>query len=65
MKVKIPYKDGKKVVVPLKGTIDKPELDLTGILGETLQQQLEEKLEEEVGEELKEKILEGLEGLFE
>ena len=65
MKVLIPYKGEKKVAVPLKGTINKPELDLAGLLGETLQQQLEEELEEQLGEELKEKILEGLEGLFE
>lgn len=68
MKVAIPYKGGKKVSVPLRGTIDKPELDLAGLLGETLQQQLEdvlkEKLGEELGEELTEKALEVLEELF-
>ena len=68
MKVAIPYKGGKKVTVPLRGTIDKPELDLAGLLGETLQQQLKdelkEKLGEELGEELTEKALEVLEELF-
>ena len=68
MKVAIPYKGDKKVSVPLRGTIDKPELDLAGLLGETLQQQLEEelkeKLGEELGEELTEKALEVLEELF-
>jgi len=68
MKVAIPYKGGKKVSVPLRGTIDKPELDLAGLLGETLQQQLEdelkEKLGEELGEEVTEKAMEVLEELF-
>lgn len=68
MKVAIPYKGGKKVTVPLRGTIDKPELDLAGLLGETLQQQLEEELKEKLGEELgdevTEKALEVLEELF-
>jgi len=43
---------GKRIVLPLKGTIDKPELDLGKLLEEQLKQQLEQK------------IREGLEGLF-
>ena len=65
MKVLLPYRGEKKVTVPLKGTINKPELDLAGLLGETLQQQLEDELQEQLGEELKEKIMEELEKLFE
>lgn len=49
-------KAGKRITLLLKGTIDKPKLDLGKLLEEQLKQQLEE--------QLKEKILEGLEELF-
>jgi len=45
-------KSGKRIAIPLKGTIDKPELDLGKLFGEQLRKQLEQQL------------LKGLEGLF-
>lgn len=45
-------KSGKRILIPLKGTTDKPELDL----GKLLEMQLRKQLEQE--------LLKGLEGLF-
>ena len=47
---------GRRISLPLKGTLDKPEIDLGRLLEEQLKQQLEEQLEEN--------ILEGLEKLL-
>jgi len=63
---------GERITIQLKGTIDKPELDVDKLLEEQLKQLLEEKLEErfgekleeQLGEELKEVILEGLDKLL-
>jgi len=47
---------GERITLPLKGTVDKPELDLGRLLEEQLKQQLQKRLEEE--------LRKGLEGLF-
>lgn len=56
--------EGARISLPLRGTIDKPELDLGKLLEEQLKQQLKERLKEELKGEVGEELLEGLEGLL-
>jgi len=56
--------EGVRISLPLRGTIDKPELDLDKLLEEQLKQKLKERLKEELKGELGEGLLEELEGLF-
>jgi hypothetical protein len=44
---------GERISLPLRGTIDKPELDLGKLFEEQLKQQLEERLQEALEELLK------------
>jgi len=44
---------GERISLPLRGTIDKPELDLGRLLGEQLKQQLQKKLQDALEELLK------------
>lgn len=59
---------GKRITLKLKGTVDRPELDLGDLVdrefGDQLKQELGDKLKEELGDELGEKALEALEELF-
>jgi hypothetical protein len=55
---------GRRISLPLRGTIDKPELDLGKLLEEQLRIQLEERLKEELEGQLSEELLEELEELF-
>jgi len=55
---------GRRISLPLRGTIEKPELDLGKLLEEQLKIRLEERLKEELKEQLGEKLLEELEELF-
>ncbi|MBL7106198.1 MAG: hypothetical protein ISS77_01150 [Phycisphaerae bacterium] len=69
MTVTLPYslKSGpssSRISLPLRGTIDKPEIDLGKLLEGQLKEQLEEQLKEHLEGEVGEKIIEGLEGLF-
>lgn len=58
----------KRIILPLGGTISKPELDLTNLgmqlLEGQLQEQLGDKIKEQVGEEIGDKAREVLEDLF-
>ena len=64
--------DGKRIALLLRGTLDKPELDLANLgkqlledqLTEKLKQKIKEELGEELGEKLGEKALEILEEMF-
>lgn len=47
---------GERISVPLKGTIDKPELDLGKLFEEQLKGQLKKRLEEELKEQLQERL---------
>lgn len=63
--IKTDEKDaGRRISLPLKGTIDKPELDMSKLLEEQLKQQLEEPLKQYLDEQLTEKVLESLEDLL-
>ncbi|MBN1764778.1 MAG: hypothetical protein JW860_05935 [Sedimentisphaerales bacterium] len=53
-----------RVALPLRGTIDKPELDLGKLLEGQIQEQLKEQLKDYLKDEAGEKIIEGLENLF-
>jgi len=60
--------EGVRIKLPLKGTIDRPELDtgrlLEGQLKEQLKEQLKRELEEKVGEELRDEVISVLEDLL-
>jgi len=51
---------GRRISLPIKGSIDKPELDLGKLLEEQLKIQLEERLREELDGQLGEELLEEL-----
>jgi len=59
---------GERVTLPLKGTIDRPELDLGKLFEEQLKQQLQNQLKGKLGDQLEgelgKKLLEGLEELL-
>jgi hypothetical protein len=60
--------EGMRITIPLKGTIDRPELDMGRLLEQQLKEQLrerlEEQLEEQLREEIKDRLLESLDGLL-
>ncbi len=69
MTVTLPYslKSGgssSRISLPLRGTIDKPEIDLGKLLEGQLKEQLKEQLKDHLEGEVGEKIIEGLEELF-
>jgi len=48
--------EGTRIMLPLKGTIDKPELDTAGLLEEQLKGQVKEKLDEQLKGKLEEQL---------
>ena len=56
--------EGARIKLPLKGTIDKPELDTGRLLEEQLKEQLKRELEEKVGEELRDEVISVIEDLL-
>ena len=54
----------RRVALPLRGTIDKPELDLGKLLEEQIKEQLKKQLKDHLKDDIGEKIIEGLEELF-
>lgn len=56
--------EGVRIKLPLKGTIDRPELDTGRLLEEQLKEQLKIELEEKIGEELKDEVINVLEDLL-
>lgn len=63
--VKIDDKDvEKRLQLPLGGTIDKPEFDMSKLIEQQLKERLEEELGGKIGEELGEKALDVLEELL-
>ena len=54
----------RRVALPLRGTIDKPELDLEKLLEEQIKEQLKKQLKDHLKGDIGEKIIEGLGELF-
>jgi len=56
--------EGVRIKLPLKGTIDRPELDTGRLLEGQLKEQLKRELEEKAGEELRDEVISVLEDLL-